>query len=109
MLQRFLRGGLSVLTFFLAAFLCFSGPRLVAQQQGSQQADLILHHGKIVTVDGNFSIAEAVAISGNKILAVGSSADILKLAGPATQVIDLKGRTVVPGLVDTHRHMYAYA
>src|SRR3954454_13507940 len=63
---------------------------------------LILTNGKILTVDPNFSIAQAVAVSGNRITAVGSTADILKLAGPSTQVIDLKGRTVVPGLMDTH-------
>src|SRR5579885_67197 len=66
--------------------------------------NLILNNGKILTVDANFSIAQAVAITDNKITAVGTSADIMKLAGPNTQVIDLKGRTVVPGLMDTHLH-----
>src|SRR5262249_47054326 len=75
----------------------------------AQNADLILQNGKILTVDNNFSVAEAVAISGNKILAVGANAEVTKLAGRSTQVIDLKGRTVTPGLVDTHRHMYAQA
>jgi len=82
---------------------------LFGQEPASQKADIILHNGKIVTVDNNFSITEAVAIGGNKILAVGPSADVLKLAGPSTQVIDLKGREVVPGLIDSHRHMYSAA
>ena len=82
---------------------------LLGQEQGSPRANIILHNGKILTVDNNFSTAEAVAIGGQKILAVGPSADILKLAGPGTQVIDLKGRMVVPGLIDSHRHMYSAA
>ncbi|HWP84328.1 MAG TPA: amidohydrolase family protein [Terriglobia bacterium] len=69
-------------------------------------ADLILRNGKIVTVDQNFSIAQAVAIRGQRIAAVGTNDEIMRLAGPNTQVLDLKGRTVIPGFVDTHRHMY---
>jgi predicted amidohydrolase YtcJ len=71
-----------------------------------QQADIVLYNGKILTVDNNFSTAEAVAVAGKKIVAVGKNDDIRKLAGPNAQVIDLKGKTVVPGLIDTHRHMY---
>jgi len=82
---------------------------LLGQEPGPQKADLILHNGKILTVDDNFSTADAVAVSGQRILAVGRDADILKLAGSSTQVIDLKGRMAIPGLVDTHRHIYAYA
>ena len=75
----------------------------------AQQPDLILHNGKILTVDKNFSTMQAVAVSGDHFQAVGSDQDILKLAGPNTQVIDLKGRTVVPGLIDTHSHIDSYA
>jgi hypothetical protein len=57
-------------------------------------------------VDGTFSIAQAIAVTGQRITAVGSNADVMKLAGPGTQVIDLKGRTVVPGLIDTHLHTH---
>lgn len=96
---------------FSTAAPCLLGPTffalsLFAQQPSPKPADIVLHNGKILTVDNNFSTAEAVAVTGQKIAAVGNSADILKLAGPNTQVIDLKGRTVVPGLIDTHRHMY---
>src|SRR5689334_24699160 len=69
-----------------------------------QPADLILHNAKVLTVDKNFSIAQAIAVTGNTISAVGQDADVMKLAGPNTQVIDLKGRTVTPGLMDTHLH-----
>jgi len=75
----------------------------------AQAPDLILHNGKVLTVDSNFSIAQAVAITGNEISAVGSDEEVLATAGPDTQKIDLQGRTVTPGLVDTHRHMYAAA
>ena len=70
-----------------------------------QTADTILYNGKVVTVDAKFSVAEAVAVRAGHIAAVGKNADILKLAGPGTLKIDLKGRTLVPGLVDTHRHL----
>jgi predicted amidohydrolase YtcJ len=67
--------------------------------------DLILHHGKIATQDGRRSFAEAVAIAGERFVAVGSDREILALRGPATRVIDLGGRTVIPGLHDTHIHV----
>ena len=70
----------------------------------AQTADLILHHGKVVTVDADFSIAEAVAVQGNRILSVGSNADVRKLAGAGTRQVDLQGKTVIPGLMDTHSH-----
>lgn len=69
-------------------------------------ADLILHNGKILTVDKDFSIRQAVAVKGGKILDVGGSAAVLKSQrGPGTQVIDLQGRTVLPGLIDAHVHV----
>src|ERR1051326_4808472 len=68
-------------------------------------ADLILHNGKIVTVDSGFTIQQAVAVKAGAIAAVGSDASILKAErGPNTHVIDLHGRTVLPGLVDAHVH-----
>ncbi len=68
-------------------------------------ADLILHNGKIVTVDPQFSIRQAVAIQSNRITAVGDSAAVLSAErGPWTKVIDLGGKTVLPGLIDSHVH-----
>lgn len=75
----------------------------------AQAPDTIFHNGKVLTVDGNFTIAQAVAVTGNKISAVGTNEAVLAAAGANTQKIDLKGRTMIPGLVDTHRHMYSYA
>jgi predicted amidohydrolase YtcJ len=92
--------------YFLVAL---GGLWLAGQSVQAQAPDLILHHGKILTVDNSFSTAEAVAVTGNKISAVGRNEDLLKMAGPKTQSIDLKGRTVTPGLIDTHTHIYSYA
>ena len=72
---------------------------------GAQTApDVILHNGNIVTVDAQFSYADAVAIADGRFTAVGSNEEIRALAGPQTQSIDLAGRTVVPGLADGHLH-----
>ncbi|MFM7433700.1 MAG: amidohydrolase family protein [Gammaproteobacteria bacterium] len=68
--------------------------------------DVILTRGKIVTVDSRFSIGEALAIRGETIAAVGSAADIEALAGPQTRVVDLHGRTVMPGIHDVHYQMF---
>ena len=66
--------------------------------------DTILVNGKIVTVDDRFTIVQALAIRNQRVVAAGNSADIRKLADGNTKVIDLKGRTVIPGLIDGHAH-----
>lgn len=71
--------------------------------------ELIIHNAKIVTVDKEFSIAEAAAVSGGRFLTVGSNADVLRTAGPNTRRIDLKGATVMPGMTDSHQNMLARA
>ncbi len=73
----------------------------------AQTPDTILIDGKILTVDAKDSVVEAVAIAKGKIVAVGSSAEIQRRAGPATRVIDLHGLTATPGLIDTHGHYAA--
>lgn len=70
-----------------------------------QKADIILHKGKIITVDAKFSIAEAVAIKEGKFVGVGTDREIQQLVGPKTEVIDLDGKRVVPGFIDGHAHM----
>jgi hypothetical protein len=67
-------------------------------------ADLILTNGKIITVDQTFSIAQAVAVRGDRILAVGTNEAMTRLAGPNTRRIDLRGRSVTPGFIDNHSH-----
>ncbi|MGH7766575.1 MAG: amidohydrolase [Candidatus Binatia bacterium] len=66
--------------------------------------DLILHNGNIVTFEDKLATATAIATQGEKILTLGSDEQVLKTAGPKTKVIDLKKRTVIPGLIDTHIH-----
>lgn len=83
----------------LVLLLAVSLPALAAEQ-----ADLILHNGKIVTVDERFAITQAVAIKGERVMATGRNGDIAKLAGSGTRKIDLKGKTVIPGLIDNHAH-----
>jgi predicted amidohydrolase YtcJ len=70
-------------------------PELVAYPE------LILLNGKVLTVDQNFTVAEAVAVRDGRILAVGSSAEMKRLVGSATRTIDLAGRSVVPGFIDS--------
>jgi predicted amidohydrolase YtcJ len=67
-------------------------------------ADIILSNGKIITVDDKFTIAQAVAIKGERVIAVGTTEDMAPLAGPSTRTIDLNGRAVVPGMIDNHAH-----
>ena len=62
---------------------------------------LVLLNGKVLTVDADFSVAEAVAVRDGRILAVGSTVAIRRLVGPSTRVIDLQGRSVVPGFIDS--------
>ena len=81
----------------------------VALQANAQQADIILTNGKIFTSNQAQLYAEAVAIKGSKILAVGKSSEIQKLANKNTRIIDLQGRTAVPGFNDAHFHHNPYA
>jgi len=66
--------------------------------------DLILHHGRVLTVDEKFSIREAVAVEAGRITAVGTNGEVLALKGDATQVVNLGGKTLLPGLMDSHVH-----
>jgi predicted amidohydrolase YtcJ len=71
----------------------------------AQQADTVIYNGKVLTVDAKFSVAEAVAVKDGKIASVGKTDDVLKMAGPNTVKIDLKGKTLIPGLINTHVHV----
>src|SRR5262245_29232310 len=68
-------------------------------------ADVVLRGGKIATLDGNRSEASALAVWRERVLIVGSDADVKSLIGPATRVIELQGRRVVPGFHDSHVHL----
>jgi predicted amidohydrolase YtcJ len=77
---------------------------LFASAASAQTADTVLFNGKVVTVDKDFSVREAIAIANGKVLATGASAAMKKLAGDHARMIDLGGRTVIPGLTDGHIH-----
>ncbi|MDR3406531.1 MAG: amidohydrolase [Chthoniobacter sp.] len=87
-------------THFLS--LAFVGAALALQ--AADAPDLIVHHGKIVSVDDHFSIQEAMAMHEGKIIAVGRNDEILQTKTGQTRVIDLGGKTVLPGLIDSHTH-----
>jgi len=104
----------SVLALFCLVFIAAcdnNSSQPLNQTQSAEEAptiqqapDQILSNGKILTVDKDFSIVQAIAIDGNRILATGSNEQILALADANTNIIDLEGRTVVPGLIDNHVH-----
>lgn len=84
------------------------GPRGRASAQQGQEAPMprtILHNGRITTLDGALPEAQALAVSGGLIEAVGSNEEIMRLAGSDAEVIDLGGRRVIPGLNDSHTHL----
>ena len=84
--------------FLCVLLLCLASPA------AAQAPDTVLLNGKIVTVDAASTTREALAIDDGRITAVGTSADIRKLADSTTRIIDLGGRTVIPGLIDSHLH-----
>src|SRR5438034_6424025 len=95
------RSNSSKLSCYFAAAFIVTSPVGIAS---AQTADTILFNGKILTVDKDFSTQQAVAITDGKILATGASAAMRKLAGRGAKLIDLGGRTVIPGLTDGHIH-----
>jgi predicted amidohydrolase YtcJ len=94
-----IRRALVVSLFFVAA--CTTGQPSAPK---SETADLVLYNGRIVTVDAGFTVARAVAIRGDRFIAVGDDARVRALAGANTRQIDLRGRTLIPGLMDGHLH-----
>src|SRR4026209_2417067 len=86
---------------FIVASVAFFAFTLAAS---AQVPDTNLINGKILIVDERDSVRQALAIHAGKVLALGTNADIRKSAGPQTRTIDLQGRTVIPGLIDSHLH-----
>lgn len=106
--------GLTLIAVLLAAQSSIAAP--AAQQEPPPElvryADLVLHNGKVLTLDrddASFTITEALAVRDGRILTVGPNQAVLRLAGPQTRRIDLQGRTVIPGIIDTHAHLQEYA
>ncbi len=80
-------------------------PYMGAQGDNAQAPDVIFVNGKIATVNPGFDIVEALAVKEGRITAVGRSEQIRRLASPETRVVDLGGKTVLPGFNDNHIHM----
>jgi predicted amidohydrolase YtcJ len=97
--------GVVALAVLCAAVGTFHTVRQSLLAQTSAGADLVFANGKVVTVDDRFTIAQAIAVKGDRIVAVGSTQDMARLAGPGAKTIDLMGRTVIPGLIDNHLHL----
>ncbi|MFZ0804540.1 MAG: hypothetical protein WAN03_00075, partial [Candidatus Sulfotelmatobacter sp.] len=88
-----------IVRFCVAAIVLFFPPAVLA-------SDTVLIHGHIYTGNAKAPWAQALAITGTRIEAVGTDVEILKLKQPQTQVIDLHGHTVIPGISDSHTHMW---
>ncbi len=101
MKKSLLAGGL-----FFSFFACFliAGCAGMGGRTSDNMADKIFSGGDIITVDEANPVAEAVAVAGGKIIAVGSKADVLKLKSKRTQMVDLQGNTLMPGFIDIHTH-----
>ncbi|WP_088307961.1 amidohydrolase [Novosphingobium sp. B 225] len=87
-----------------AALLALTGQAALAKPAAPAKADLILYHGKFLTMDARGSVVQAVAVRDGRIVAVGSEAQMRRWAGAQTRMVDLKGQTVLPGFIDGHVH-----
>jgi predicted amidohydrolase YtcJ len=98
--MKFAPAGLSL---GISILLC---GEMIASAADDPKAEMIIREANIITVDPQFSLAQAIAIKGDTILAVGSHKEVSHFAGPQTRVMDAKGKTVLPGLYDSHMHSY---
>ncbi|HPJ66523.1 MAG TPA: amidohydrolase [Desulfobacteraceae bacterium] len=108
MLKKLMGGNLYLIGLFitLAFFVSIPGIGISPSNAAREVADIVLYNGKILTVDKKFTIAQAVAINKDRIIAVGTSKQILALEKKGkTERVNLKGKTVVPGLIESHAHL----
>ena len=96
---------LSLITLLLLLFLTAPAPAADRADRRPREADLVLHNGKVFTADPHQPWAEAVAVRGARLVAVGDDARVRALEGPDTVSVDLGGRVVVPGFNDSHAHL----
>jgi predicted amidohydrolase YtcJ len=96
----------SILFLGFAHFiLAFVQTDLEIPKGTAHAADVILNNGKVLTMNPQSEIAQAIAIQGDKIIAVGSDEQVLARANTKTEKIDLRGKTVIPGLTESHSHI----
>src|SRR5262249_54944547 len=89
---------------FTLGLCCLPWPVFADEPAAKGPADLIVHHGHIITLDGKSQVFEAIAVKDGRILALGEDEAVFKLGGPKTRVIDADANTVLPGLYDSHVH-----
>ncbi len=97
-----------ILILISSLLLISCGEQSAPRAPQNEIADLVLTNGNVVTVEKDRPTAQAVAISGDKIIAVGSSANIAAYIGESTEVIDLEGNTAIPGFIEGHGHYTSY-
>lgn len=102
--MRTRRTGLRSLAVACGILGALTSPAVLAQQNVQPKADTVVTNGKILTVDADFRVVDALAITNGRIVARGTSAEVARYAGPNTRIIDVKGATVIPGLIDNHFH-----
>jgi predicted amidohydrolase YtcJ len=85
-----------------------SSPAASSPSPVNDKADLVLKNGRVLTVDAQDRIVQAVAVKGDKIIKVGTTAEIQSLVGPDTKVIDVNGKVITPGIIDAHFHLMSY-
>lgn len=96
--------GLSRLGFASALILALSPAATIAAKGQTASADVILYHGKFLTMDARASVAQAVAVRSGKIVAVGTDTAVKRMRGARTKMVDMNGQTVLPGFIDGHVH-----
>ena len=108
----------TVFTLWIMGFLLIFAPFLwVAQAQDLppevlRYADMVLYNGHVLTMDQEqppVNVTQAIALQDGRVLAVGEDDRILRMAGPSTVRVDLDGKAVLPGIIDTHSHPNSYA
>lgn len=97
-------GAAAAWAFMLSSGVPVPETTVAAQTPATRPADLVLTNGKIVTVDDALPEVQAMAVTGDTVTALGSTADIQRYVGPNTKVIDLKGALATPGFMESHAH-----
>jgi predicted amidohydrolase YtcJ/peptidoglycan hydrolase-like protein with peptidoglycan-binding domain len=82
----------------------YGSPAVAGPVAAGGAPDIIFHNGNLLTMEEDRPAAQAIAIAGDRILAVGSDSEVLALAGPGTTIVDLQGRTMTPGFINGHSH-----
>ena len=108
-MRRALLPAAAMVAAALSAIGCAPAEPTALPTLAGSPPDVILHGGNVITMEQDTPRAEAIAVRGEEIVAVGGSEQLLALAGPSTQVVDLQGRALLPGFIDAHNHIFSEA